>query len=1055
MRQSSPRRHWQRERKLPSVFIDRSKPITKKEVHRLATTSSVEAVQQLSQFFVNDQEAMRRRRWRELRNLWEKLRHSRGSLGCAENAFWFEGTFHVEADHFVAAMVQAFRFEDPSLRMDTHLRCLYWTFEEGPLNLVDWRDISASLAILIHYVLVKSNPTRLLLRLIDVYATEQLLTDGRQLSSETFIRSQHLLKVFLLPAIEEYDVNMIQEHFKGMIRDLLGFIPTDSVPHFIPRSHLEMYIHPTNSDEKTIKMNFLSKWQALLWDRLPTELRLHILDQEQLQAMRRSDFIAQNALLNRALKFRHIVLLKFCIAEWRLLIANHGTIIAFHRKRRLKRRREFFLFWFYEYTVPKVNRRKKNQLASIIGRHSTKSRCFHRIRLFISNNHRIHRVVGKYEPRVKRIAEGFGRLRRFHRLNHIRIQFHRWWEVCRDMINTEIAISHDERRHKSRHLWAWAETAHELAIARRMNAVALENQTALARDMEETEAAAQQLVQIEIDRRREYEEEKARRLREEEEERRRAKEEVLRLEKERENELVLQMQREDRQKRISKDFRDMKARHREKWLHLRQQYIAKEVNEAEKYLSDKGNAAEIQMRFKQTKKDFYAPPNYEYEDREKIIRSFKYIAMIYFYWKMTTLDMSVHDMLKLFDKEKKGYLSQEQMHELLSSLEIPGLSSLQLQDVVNEVNQNKDEFITIEKIERNLDQVHTFGVPGSVWKFYVDPVQNVMVYRNFETKEMIMEHFMTDKVLHLINVANIKGEAVDRALKRVVEERTRDWNFMTQSYMARRIQYMFRAWKGRRARRDMLWKVDSRGLFASRARERLALSLMQRLVAGMVARLRFHRQLVLTIEKVWDISSGLAFYHNHQTGSSSWEPPLLLRRYGDVEDPLPWVILHPDGTEQTSTDYTSISAFYNVPAGKHIPRKPDGWRVCSCFGSRPECSFFATRHCLVCDAIYCFPCHRHLHSNPFGFFQNVKPTPFQRLDPEFMALVARAGVFHAWVRVLTPVPCDICCANEAQGSQRLAAFVYCTECDKRYCRICNRRIHSHGKLQHHSLSSID
>ena len=850
-------------------------------------------------------------------------------------------------------------------------------------------------------------------------------------------------------------MNTIQEHFKGMMRDLLGFIPAESSTHFIPRTQLDMYIRPTTSNEKTIKLNFLSKWQALLWDRLPTELRLQILDQEQLQAMRRSDFLAQYALLNRALKFRHIALLKYCIAEWRLLIANRGTIIAFHRKRRLKQRREFFLFWFYEYTVSKVNRRKKNQLASIIGRHSTKARCFYRIKMFISNNHRIHRVVGKYEPKVKRIAEGFGRLRRFYRLRRIRSNFHRWWSVCRDLINTEIAISYDERRCVCRCLRAWAQTAHELATARRMDAVALENQTNFFRDMAEVEEAAHQLVQIEMDRKRQYEEEKAQRLREEEEERRKAKEEIVRTEKEHDNALILQMQKEDRNKRIATDMHEMKARHKEKWKLLSQQYIAKEVNEAEKYISNKENSTEIRMRFTQLRKDFYAPPNFEYEEREKIIRSFKYISMLYFYWKMKTLDTNVHGMLKPFDKDMRGYLSQEQMHELLSSLEIPGLSALQLQSVVDEINQNKDEFITPDKIEKNLDRIPTFGVPGSVWKFYVDPVQNVIVYRNFDTKEMILEHFMTDKILQAINLANIKGEAVDRALHRVAEEKSRDWNGMIHSYMAKRVQYMYRAWRGRRGRKDMLWKVDSRGLFASRAQERLALGLMQRHVAGMAARLRFQRQLVLTIEKVWDITSGLTFFHNHQTGSSSWDPPLLLRRYGDVDDPLPWVILHPDGDGEMSPDYTSISAFYNVPASKHIPRKPDGWRICSCFGNRPDCTFFATRHCRVCESIYCFACHRHFHSNPFGFFQNVKPTPFQRLDPEFMAMVAKAQIFHAWVRVLTPVPCDICSASAAEGPQRLAAFVYCRECGKHYCRICNRRIHSHGKLRHHNLSNVD
>jgi hypothetical protein len=112
-------------------------------------------------------------------------------------------------------------------------------------------------------------------------------------------------------------------------------------------------------------MNLLSKWQALLWDRLPSELRLEALDQAQLAAMRRSDVIAQNALLNRALKLRHIILLRYCLSEWKLLITNRGVILSFLRNKLLRKRREFFYFWFYEYTVPRVNKRRKYILANV------------------------------------------------------------------------------------------------------------------------------------------------------------------------------------------------------------------------------------------------------------------------------------------------------------------------------------------------------------------------------------------------------------------------------------------------------------------------------------------------------------------------------------------------------------------------------------------------------------------------------------------------------------------------------------------------------------------
>lgn len=195
------------------------------------------------------------------------------------------------------------------------------------------------------------------------------------------------------------------------------------------------------------------------------------------------------------------------------------------------------------------------------------------------------------------------------------------------------------------------------------------------------------------------------------------------------------------------------------------------------------------------------------------------------------------------------------------------------------------------------------GVPGSPWKLYIDPAEDVICYHNMVTAERIYEYQMTDKKLREINIANMYGEAEDAALQQVVYspcvcqtcrvKTTRDFiitmryssrhRFVTfcllplliimtvfqvreqkkvefddevKSYMARRMQYMYRLWKARRWRAAQIWRLDKRELKAKTDLQRQCVRFMERTFIGFRCRELFKKQLRLTIEKVWDIESG-------------------------------------------------------------------------------------------------------------------------------------------------------------------------------------------------------
>jgi hypothetical protein len=913
---------------------------------------------------------------------------------------------------------------------------------------------------LIYFRLVKSNPKSLLLSLFDIYASSESNNNN-----ELVIHSSYLERISLLPVIEEYDANMMREHIRDIMLHVLGSTPVYGSQYLIKKSDLDLHLSQTQVDHenKPTLYSFLSKWQCLLWDRLPSELRLTVLDEVQLDSIRKAEAITQRAKLGQAYKIRYIQLLKHCILEWKKVTKYKAFISRFIRQKRLKKRQDFFYFWYYEYTLPLVNKRRKYILAETIGNYTIKARMFVRIRIHNYNNRRIMKYAGKYDQLAKALSQGLSHMRAFFILREYKKYFHRWWNECVEMINSEVAIAQHSKYLKVSTVTKWSAAAHAAAVERRMEVVTMENMMNFHRDMAEAEEAASLLAQMEVDKKLRAIELKQREKETAEANKMERLREARLAERLAERQLIISMHREERGKRVTAQMTEMRRSFEDRWRVNRRDYTAIELAASEKYLADKANEKVIKMRLMQLKKEFDAPPNFEYEAREAALKSIKNIAMVFLFMQLRLAELELHEFMKHYDNksqngtimgESKGYLTVEEMMRMLAALEIPNLSKKQLEVIANEINGNPDEYITQEKVEEAMESVSIMGVPGSVWKFYIDPIQNIILYRNFETGESVLEHYMTEKIMNGINVADIKGEGKDRAFKRWTDTRAMDWERTIQSYMARRIQHMYHLKTARAERRKMLWKVDNWNLTALRAQEKQVMVFVERHIRGMLVRHRFKKQIYLSFEKVWDISSGSPFYFNHHQQLSTWEMPYYLRRYGDIANPLPWVVTQ---TADCEHENQAVYEYYNVPAKKAIPRKPDGLRICSCPDQIVGCSYFATRYCSTCDKFYCFTCHRNDHVSPFGFFQRRKPTPLEHLDPEFMSRVARISDPHPWTLIETPVSCELCVGSDfdREDQVRLAAFVFCNECVRSMCRICSRRVHAHGKFKDHSLITID
>jgi hypothetical protein len=88
------------------------------------------------------------------------------------------------------------------------------------------------------------------------------------------------------------------------------------------------------------------------------------------------------------------------------------------------------------------------------------------------------------------------------------------------------------------------------------------------------------------------------------------------------------------------------------------------------------------------------------------------------------------------------------------------------------------------------------------------------------------------------------------------------------------------------------------------------------------------QQLHCTWEKVWDVATQKLFWFNHQTGESTWDKPRLLMRYGDVENPHPWVLLE-DEQAQQEVACPSSSLSRHRAQGVEDPPQPYAPASCS------------------------------------------------------------------------------------------------------------------------------
>ena len=792
----------------------------------------------------------------------------------------------------------------------------------------------------------------------------------------------------------------------------------------------------------------VKKFQGYCWQRLPVDLRLASLDEQQLIALHATDTIMYRFKMEQALHIYKKNLCRWCFKDWNAA-ARRLSVVRRHSQRRYKYRKvQFFNFW-RKLASTRAVKTKRRILAEVMGLYSLKARYFQRIKLHNYQTGYIMRTVGTFNKHAKTQKAAFSHLREYIRLAWLRKRYHQWWNNCVKEHNWEISVDHDWRRRLRPILRAWhIDTQFDLR-QKRMELLVIENQMDFERKMREAETAAVALREVEMAKLAKAEELRLAQLEAEKQERMEKARKQAQAAKKEEKRVLLAAQRDVRRKRVRKQMQKFKKKFADRWAGKTQEYVDKAKRRIDAYIADPENEMALEMKHRKLKREFFAPPSRENAIREKILTNHKNIVFLYLDAKVRNDNLSMEKVLYSWDKDKRGYLTYDEFKAMVKALGVK-LNPSQMSGVIRGVDKDGDGCIDLKELVESMKDIEHMGVVGSPWKMYVDAAQDVIVYHNFKTDKKIFEYHMTDEILMDITKSNLYGAADEDARVAAAKAQEEDWVFQMNTLMARRMQYMYRYWKAKKTRRAWQWKLKTRESNEKNAKAFKLCTWCIKRWWGRKVRTKFAKELHLTYEKIWQADTQQMFWYNHHLKTSHWERPRLLWRYGDAKLPQDWIPIDvPTVTvEELAADPSREQLYalhyWHVKAKRDLPRKPDGLPLCV------HCSRnLAHEHCNECNLDYCFPCQRETHGSPYGFKQKSVLKMEERQNYAILQKL-QFSIKHTFSALKYP-QCGMC------RTEKVLAGMFCKTCNAAkggmtMCRSCSRRIHE--KLVDHEVVPI-
>jgi hypothetical protein len=188
------------------------KKFSNKEIGKLSYALTLKQIDNLIPKCIIDKNVRRKKKWKELLFLWNILQKEKYSKKLFENLFW-RFPEYVPVDTFIMIIMNEYHFEC-SMNIDKHLRILYFSFDENNNDKVNIKDIISSFIMINLNNLLRYNTIDMILKIYDIYSIE-MRKDLWCIKNPEF----NLLKLFLLPCIEENNTEIMAELFANSYRD--------------------------------------------------------------------------------------------------------------------------------------------------------------------------------------------------------------------------------------------------------------------------------------------------------------------------------------------------------------------------------------------------------------------------------------------------------------------------------------------------------------------------------------------------------------------------------------------------------------------------------------------------------------------------------------------------------------------------------------------------------------------------------------------------------------------------------------------------------------------
>jgi len=131
---------------------------------------------------------------------------------------------------------------------------------------------------------------------------------------------------------------------------------------------------------------------------------------------------------------------------------------------------------------------------------------------------------------------------------------------------------------------------------------------------------------------------------------------------------------------------------------------------------------------------FYAPPRVGEEEGEFAIKDLANIVFVIIEAMLQRTGVDLRSVFDKFDQDGSGTMSHDEFYTFMESLEMSWLTRQKIRDIIRKVDRDQDGVIEWPELESAMElAISKLGVPGSSWKMYVDPAQDVMVYHNIRS----------------------------------------------------------------------------------------------------------------------------------------------------------------------------------------------------------------------------------------------------------------------------------------------------------------------------------